>query len=134
MTSQTQEKIVVVANRNLNLHTGEKDSRNGTSLLVRVPARRPVRVPVSVKNHPQWKMLIKGGTIHVLKDSFSQKAAVESFKNEEEAKKAQEKARAVQAGLDADESGDKQDQQLKSLIPQGEDVEINTEEEEEEGK
>ena len=64
--------IKLIAHRNLNFH-----SRSTEGGLVHAPAKRPVRVPDDVREHPMFRHLVKKGVVSILGGDDAKKFATQ---------------------------------------------------------
>jgi hypothetical protein len=129
--------VIIVSNRHLNLHVGVEDKGAGPDYkLVHVDAGRPCRVPDSVANHPQFKML-KRGTITVLSKpgNPNEASVIAALKAASTRSKAKEADSEDEGDDEVDNPGPVQNPEAKSVIPQAEGIdEIENEGNEGEGE
>jgi hypothetical protein len=79
----------IIANRNLNLF-----SASTVGGLIYVQMRVVKIVPDDVKDHPQWNILVKSGTVAVLGDEAARGIAILNGATEEQENEAEEEQKS----------------------------------------
>jgi hypothetical protein len=108
-------KIKIISNRHLNLHS---ESTEGG--LIHVNAKQASLVPEDVKNHPQWKILTKSGTVTQLQSTSRPTDSYEFLAAKAALDKPKKKKKEKPAELEDEDALGPAESKEKSLIPQAE--------------